>query len=208
MGAGIAQLACQAGIRTLLFDPDPAALSSGVERVRAGLEKAASRGVIPEASGPFGLLEQPETSTGLAPANLVIEAAPESSEIKARLFEELSGIVSADCVLATNTSSLPVTGVAAAATHPERVVGMHFFNPAPVMKLVEVIAGELSSERAVALARATGEAMGKRVILAADGPGFLVNRCGRPFGLEALRAVQERLATFEQVDRICRMAAG
>jgi 3-hydroxybutyryl-CoA dehydrogenase len=208
MGAGIAQLACQAGARVLLWDPDPEALSAGVERVRAGLEKAASRGVIPDATGPFGLLEQPETSSGLAPCDLVIEAAPEVPELKARLFEELSGIVAEECVLATNTSSLPVTGVAASATHPERVVGMHFFNPAPVMKLIEVIAGELTGERAVGVARATGEAMGKRVILAADGPGFLVNRCGRPFGLEALRAVQERLATFEQVDRICRMGAG
>jgi 3-hydroxybutyryl-CoA dehydrogenase len=208
MGAGIAQLACQAGARTLLWDPDAAALSAGVERVRAGLEKAASRGVIPDATGPFGLLEQPERSSDLAACGLVIEAAPEVPELKARLYEELSGIVSAECVLATNTSSLPVTGIAAAATHPERVVGMHFFNPAPVMKLVEVIAGEQSGERAVEVARATGEAMGKRVIVAADGPGFLVNRCGRPFGLEALRVVQERLATFEQVDRIVRMGAG
>jgi len=162
MGAGIAQLACQAGARTLLWDPDPSALSSGVERVRAGLEKAASRGVIPADSvtEAFRLLEPPERFTDLAPCDLVIEAAPESPELKARLFEELSGIVSEECVLATNTSSLPVTGVAASATHPERVVGMHFFNPAPVMKLVEVIPGELTGERAVAVARAAGEAMG------------------------------------------------
>jgi 3-hydroxybutyryl-CoA dehydrogenase len=111
-------------------------------------------------------------------------------------------------VLATNTSSLPVTGVAAAATHPERVVGMHFFNPAPVMRLVEVIAGEQSGDAAVARARATGEAMGRRVILAADGPGFLVNRCGRPFGMEALRLAEERLASFEQIDRVCRLEGG
>ncbi|MDX6672292.1 MAG: 3-hydroxybutyryl-CoA dehydrogenase [Solirubrobacteraceae bacterium] len=208
MGAGIAQLACQAGARTLLWDPLPDALSAGVERVRAGLEKAASRGVVPDATVAFRLLEAPERNSDLSECGLVIEAAPEVPELKARLFEELSEIVSAECVLATNTSSLPVTGIAASATHPERVVGMHFFNPAPVMKLVEVIAGEQSSERAVEVARATGEAMGKRVIVASDGPGFLVNRCGRPFGLEALRVVQERLATFEQVDRIVRMAGG
>ncbi|MCA1847318.1 MAG: 3-hydroxyacyl-CoA dehydrogenase, partial [Actinobacteria bacterium] len=87
-------------------------------------------------------------------------------------------------------------------------VGMHFFNPAPVMRLVEVIAGELSDPEAVAVARAAGEAMGKRVILAADGPGFLVNRCGRPFGMEALRLAQERIAGFEQIDRICRLGGG
>ncbi len=90
-------------------------------------------------------------------------------------------------MLATNTSSLLVTAIAAGATHPERVVGMHFFNPAPIMRLLEVVAGEQSSEDALALAHATGEAMGKTVIRAHDGPGFLVNRCNRPFGLEALR---------------------
>jgi 3-hydroxybutyryl-CoA dehydrogenase len=208
MGAGIAQLACQAGARTLLWDPDPSALSAGLDRVRVGLDKAASRGLIPDATVPLSRLEAAQRLDDLAACGLVIEAAPEVPEIKARLFEELSAVVSAECVLATNTSSLPVTGIAASATHPERFVGMHFFNPAPVMKLVEVIAGEQSGGRAVEVARATGEAMGKRVILAADGPGFLVNRCGRPFGLEALRAVQERLASFEQVDRIVRMGAG
>jgi len=210
MGAGIAQLAAQAGARTLLHDPVPEALERGLERARAGLEKAASRGAIApeEAAAARDRLEAAGALEGLAACELVIEAAPESRELKARLFGELSAVVSEDCVLATNTSSLPVTGVAAAATHPERVVGMHFFNPAPVMRLVEVIAGERSGEAAVAIARAAGEAMGKRVILAADGPGFLVNRCGRPFGMEALRLVQERLATHEQVDRVCRMAAG
>ncbi|HWH44835.1 MAG TPA: 3-hydroxyacyl-CoA dehydrogenase family protein, partial [Thermoleophilaceae bacterium] len=113
-----------------------------------------------------------------------------------------------DTVLATNTSSIPVTMLASAAARPENVVGMHFFNPAPLMRLLEVIAAEQSSEEALALARATGEAMGKRVIMAADGPGFLVNRCGRPFGAEALRCLQERLATVEQIDRICRLGGG
>src|SRR5205814_10615414 len=99
-------------------------------------------------------------------------------------------IVTQECVLATNTSSLPVTGVEAAATRPERVVGMHFFIPAPVMRLVEVIAGELSDPEAVAVTRAAGEAMGKRVIVAADGPGFLVNRCERHYVLGALRQAE------------------
>jgi 3-hydroxybutyryl-CoA dehydrogenase len=111
-------------------------------------------------------------------------------------------------VLATNTSSIPVVEIASAAARPENVAGMHFFNPAPLMRLVEVIAAPQTSDRALALTRATGEAMGKRVILAQDGPGFLVNRCGRPFYTEALRLLQERLATHEQVDRICRLGAG
>ena len=111
-------------------------------------------------------------------------------------------------MLATNTSSLSVTALAAGVPGPERVVGMHFFNPPPVMKLLEVVAGERSGEAALARARAAGEAMGKTVIAAADGPGFLVNRCNRPFALEGLRLVEQRIATPEQVDRICRMAGG
>ncbi len=111
-------------------------------------------------------------------------------------------------MLASNTSSLLVTAIAAAAEQPERVVGMHFFNPAPVMRLLEVVAGEQSSEGALALAHATGEAMGKTVIRASDGPGFLVNRCNRPFGLEALRLLQERIADIETIDRIVRMEGG
>jgi 3-hydroxybutyryl-CoA dehydrogenase len=210
MGAGIAQLACQAGARTLLHDPFADALARGAEAVRAGLEKGVARGRMTqeECAAAAARLETTERIEGLAPCDLVIEAAPESRAVKVELFERLSGIVDETCVLATNTSSLPVTGLAASATHPERVVGMHFFNPAPVMRLVEVIAGDQSSEEAIALARALGEAMGKRVILAADGPGFLVNRCGRPFGMEALRLVSDRLAGVEQLDRICRMGAG
>ncbi len=111
-------------------------------------------------------------------------------------------------MLATNTSSIPVTSLAGAAAHPENVVGMHFFNPPPLMQLLEVIRAEQTGDRALALARAAGEAMGKRVILATDGPGFLVNRCGRPFAGEALRLLGERLATHEQIDRICRMGGG
>ncbi len=111
-------------------------------------------------------------------------------------------------MLATNTSSIPVTSLAGAAGHPENVVGMHFFNPPPLMRLLEVIPADQSSDRAVALARAAGEAMGRRVIVVADGPGFLVNRCGRPYGAEALRIVQEGIATPEQVDRICRLGGG
>ena len=139
----------------------------------------------------------------------MIEAAPERLEIKRELFARLSEqIVSDECVLATNTSSLLVTAVASAAVRPERVVGMHFFNPAPVMRLLEVVAGEQSSDSALSLARATGEAMGKHVIVAADGPGFLVNRCNRPFGLEALKLLEEQVASIEEIDRICRLGGG
>jgi 3-hydroxybutyryl-CoA dehydrogenase len=211
MGWGIAQLAARSGARTLLYDPVPGALERGLERARAGLAKEAERGRLPggDARVAGERLEPVADLDALAPCELVIEAVPERLELKHELFERLSaGIVSERCVLATNTSSLLVTAIAAAASHPERVVGMHFFNPAPLMRLLEVVAGEESSEEALALASATGEGMGKTVIRASDGPGFLVNRCNRPFGLEALRLLQERLAEIETIDRVCRLEGG
>ncbi len=210
MGSGIAQLAGRAGARTLLHDPLPEALERGARRAREGLEREAAKGRLSaeEAAAAQGRLEAVTELEALAPCELVIEAAPELPELKRELYGRLSEIVSERCVLATNTSSLPVTGIAAGATHPERVVGMHFFNPAPLMRLVEVIAGVRSGEAALALADATGRAMGKTVIRATDGPGFLVNRCNRPFGLEALRLLGERVADVPTIDRIVRLGGG
>ena len=210
MGAGIAQLACKAGARTLLHDPIADALQRGAERAREGLAKEASKGKLTEeqARAAGERLEPVDSLDALAPCELVIEAAPERLEVKHELYARLSEIVSEECVLASNTSSLPITAIAAGATHSERVVGMHFFNPAPLMRLLEVVAGLLSGERALAIADATGQAMGKDVIRASDGPGFLVNRCSRPFGLEALRLLAERIADIETIDRIVRMGGG
>jgi 3-hydroxybutyryl-CoA dehydrogenase len=211
MGAGIAQLACLAGARTLVHDPAPDALERGLESIRKRLEREVERGRAnaDDARAARERLEPAPALDDLAPCELVIEAAPESLELKRSLFARLSdGVVAEDCVLATNTSSLLVTAIAAAVKRPERVVGMHFFNPAPVMRLLEVVAGEQSAPAALAVARAAGEAMGKHVIDAADGPGFLVNRCNRPFGLEALRLLQERVASIEQIDSICRLGGG
>jgi 3-hydroxybutyryl-CoA dehydrogenase len=211
MGSGIAQLGCLAGARTLLHDPIPEALERGLEQIRGHLERGAERGrwSAEDAAAAAARLEGVPDLEGLAPCELVIEAAPERLELKQQLFGTLSeGIVSEDCVLATNTSSLLVTAVAAAARRPERVVGMHFFNPAPLMRLLEVVAGVRSEERALAVARAVGQAMGKVVIDAVDGPGFLVNRCNRPFGLEASRLLSQRVATVEEIDRICRQEGG
>jgi 3-hydroxybutyryl-CoA dehydrogenase len=210
MGSGIAQLAAKAGAQTLLHDPVAQALERGAQRAREGLRKEAAKGLMSEdeASAAGERLQAADSLAALAPCELVIEAAPERLELKHELYAQLSDVVSAQCVLATNTSSLPVTAVAAAASHPERVVGMHFFNPAPLMKLVEVIAGMRSGEAALEIATATGAAMGKTVIRASDGPGFLVNRCNRPFGLEALRLLAERIADVETIDRIVRMQGG
>ena len=210
MGAGIAQLACLAGARTMVHDPDPEALERGLGRISHQLERGATRGRwTPEQAEQARELLEPAAALGdLAPCELVIEAAPERLDIKRSLFERLGAVVSGDCVLATNTSSMLVTALADAAPDPSRVVGMHFFNPPPVMRLLEVVAGSESSPRAIAVARAAGEAMGKHVIEAVDGPGFIVNRCNRPFGLEALRLLQERVATIDEIDRACRLGGG
>jgi 3-hydroxybutyryl-CoA dehydrogenase len=210
MGSGIAQLGAVAGVTTRLYDPDPEALQRGMDRIHRRLDREVSRDRMARTAAdraraslhPAAGLEE------LADCELVIEAAPESPEIKRSLFSALSDVVSEECVLATNTSSLLVTAVATAAQHPERVVGMHFFNPPPLMALLEVVAGLESSDRALAVARAAGEAMGKHVIEAIDGPGFLVNRCNRPFGLEGLKLLAEGIASVEQIDRICRLAGG
>jgi 3-hydroxybutyryl-CoA dehydrogenase len=209
MGSGIAQLACLAGARTRLHDPDADALERALERIPAALERGAEKGrwSAEEASGAAGRLEAVDDLDGFAGCELIVEAAPESLEVKHDVFAKLSEIAP-DAVLASNTSSIPITAIAPAAADPSRVVGMHFFNPAPLMKLVEVIAGLESSEDALAVARATGEAMGRRVIDASDGPGFIVNRCNRPFGLEALKLLAERAADVETIDRICRLGGG
>jgi 3-hydroxybutyryl-CoA dehydrogenase len=210
MGAGIAQLAARSGARTILHDPLPEALERGAQYARDGLGKEAAKGRLSseEADAAAARIEPVDDLVAFAPCELVIEAAPERLELKHEIYARVSEIVSDECVLATNTSSLLVTAIAAGATHPERVVGMHFFNPAPLMRLLEIVAGEQSSERALAVARATGEAMGKTVIQAQDGPGFLVNRCNRPFGLEALRLLQERIADIETIDRTMRVEGG
>ncbi len=210
MGAGIAQLGCTAGIRTLLHDPDGDALARGRQNIERRLAQAVKRGRLTaaEAQRAHARLHSAPALEDLAACELVIEAAPERLEVKRGLFARLSSVVSGDCVLATNTSSMLVTALAGAADRPENVVGMHFFNPPPLMALLEVVAGMQSSPRALAVARATGEAMGKHVIAAVDGTGFIVNRCNRPFGLEALKLVSEQVATVEQVDRICRLGGG
>src|SRR3954453_2145162 len=147
MGAGIAQLAASAGARTLLHDPVPEALERGAQSIRKRLERAAERGRMAEseATAAAERLEPVADIAALAPCGLVIEAGPERLEVKGEIFGALAEAGAPAALLATNTSSLSVTAIAAGVAHPERVVGMHFFNPAPVMKLVEVVAGEASS---------------------------------------------------------------
>jgi len=206
MGAGIAQLGCQSGLETRLVDASEVALEKARAAVERGLEKAAAKG-----RAEAGALERLTTTTSLADlagCDVVIEAVPEELALKQRVLTEVAGVVGDAAVLATNTSSIPVTHVAAGVPGPERVVGMHFFNPAPVMRLVEVIAGVETSAATVETAARLGEALGKRVVHADDGPGFLVNRCNRPFQLEALTALRDGLADAPTIDRIVRLGGG
>jgi 3-hydroxybutyryl-CoA dehydrogenase len=202
MGAGIAQLAAATGARTLLHDPLPEALERGLAQVGDGLDRWRAKDRLEREPGAVEGVAQIER---LAPAQLIVEAAPERLELKRELFAALSRLAPG-AVLASNTSSIPITAIAGAAADPSRVVGMHFFNPPPIMRLVEVVAGIESSPDALEVARATGRAMGKRVIDASDVTGFLVNRCNRPFGLEALKLLQERLADVETIDAVVRGA--
>jgi 3-hydroxybutyryl-CoA dehydrogenase len=197
MGAGIAQLAAQAGAETLLHDPI-ADIDAAIAKVVARWEK---KGQAFDAPLPAPALED------LAGCDVVVEAAPEKLELKRELFGRL-GELAPDAVLASNTSSIPITAIASAAPRPDRVVGMHFFNPAPVMRLVEVIAAMQSAPDAVQRVRDLGEAMGKRVIDAADVAGFVVNRTNRPFGVEAMRSLEQRVADVETIDRIYRLGGG
>jgi 3-hydroxybutyryl-CoA dehydrogenase len=210
MGAGIAQLGALAGIDTVLHDPIADALEKGAVAIHANLDKGAERGrwSPDEAAVAHEKLATAAALDGLAGCEVVIEAAPERLDLKRELFTKLSEICDPGTVLATNTSSIPVTQIASSAAEPENVVGLHFFNPAPLMKLVEAIAALQTGERALAIARAIGEAMGKRVIDASDSPGFLVNRCGRPFASEGLRLLQEGLGTHERIDWIYRVGGG
>jgi 3-hydroxybutyryl-CoA dehydrogenase len=210
MGAGIAQLGALAGIETVLHDPFPEALEKGAAAIHVNIDKGVERErwSADDAAVAHERLATAPDLEGLAGCEFVIEAAPEKFDLKRELFQQLGDICGPDAVLASNTSSIPITKIAGVARTPANVIGLHFFNPAPLMKLVELIAALQSSDAALARGRAVGEAMRKHVIDAKDGPGFLVNRCGRPFGSEALRILQERLATVEEIDAIYRQGGG
>src|SRR2546423_5097361 len=177
MGGGIAQLGALAGMDVLVHDPVEGGVERGMRQIRVNLEKGAQRERWSEedASAASGRLKPAGGLSDLAGCDLVIEAAPERLELKRELFEQLSKVGRDDAVLASNTSSILISSLASAAAHPENVVGMHFFNPPPLMRLLEVIAAAQTSERALAAARAVGEAMGQTAIVASSGPCFLVD---------------------------------
>jgi 3-hydroxybutyryl-CoA dehydrogenase len=211
MGRGIAQIAALGGLQTSVYDPDPVALEGGGLRLGEDLVKGESRGRW-SAEESEAALECLDVWTSdieeLDGCELVIEAAPERLELKRDLFTQLAAILAPEAVLASNTSSLRVADIAAGVPRPERVVGMHFFNPPPLMKLVEVVATEQSSEQALAAATEVAELMGRIPIRAKDSVGFVANRLARPFTLESLRILADGVADAETIDRIVRLGGG
>jgi 3-hydroxybutyryl-CoA dehydrogenase len=210
MGAGIAQIAALGGYRTVIYELDSRALERGLEQLRSALHRGAERGRWKEQDA-IDALERIERDTiieAVKDCDLVIEAAPEDLEIKRNLFERLASVCAPGTVLATNTSSLSVTAIAAGLPEPERIVGMHFFNPPALMRLVEVVAGDESSEPALELATEVASGMGRTPIRARDSVGFVANRCVRPFFLESLRMLGEGVAPHDEIDRIARLGGG
>jgi 3-hydroxybutyryl-CoA dehydrogenase len=210
MGAGIAQIAALGGYPTVLYELDEKALERGLEQLRDALRRGAERGRWSEQDA-IDALERLETDTVievLRECDIVIEAAPEDLELKGNLFDRLASVCGDETVLATNTSSLSVTAIASGVPGPERIVGMHFFNPPALMELVEVVAGDESGDAALELATEVGRGMGRTPIRARDSVGFVANRCVRPFFLESLRMLAEGVAPHEELDRIVRLGAG
>jgi 3-hydroxybutyryl-CoA dehydrogenase len=209
MGAGIAQLAAMAGHRVRLYDAQASRVPKAIEGIRDGLQKLQSKGRLPADVAEKAATKLHEAALDeLGDAALVVEAIVEDLEVKQRLFSELEGVVSAECILATNTSSLSITAIAAALKKPKRFVGMHFFNPAVLMELVEVIGGVESDPACLATIHATAKAWGKTPVYVKSTPGFIVNRVARPFYGEALLILAERAAAPSTIDAVMREAAG
>lgn len=208
MGHGIAQVAAQAGFATAVFDPEPAALEKGLARARAGLETAASKGKItPEVAKAAAarLTAAPSLAAAAEGCALVIEAGPERMPLKIQIFLDVCRAAPEGAILASNTSSLSLTELAAATPRPAQVVGLHFFNPPPVMKLVELVRAEQSAPETVAAARALAERMGKTVIEVRDSPGFASSRLGIALAMEAIRMLEEGVASAADIDQAMKL---
>jgi 3-hydroxybutyryl-CoA dehydrogenase len=208
MGAGIAQVAAQGGFETLVYDVKQEFIDAGLGRVKNFLKGSRERGKL-SAEQEKEILDRFRTSTKLEDCKgsaLVIEAAPEKLDLKRDIFKQLDTICAPESLLASNTSSFSVTAIAASTQHQERVLGLHFFNPPPLMVLVEVIQGDRTSTATVEKATELMRAMGKTPARAKDTPGFIVNRVARPFYNEGLRILGDGDASVETIDRIMKEA--
>jgi 3-hydroxybutyryl-CoA dehydrogenase len=201
MGAGIAQVAAQSGIDVILIDVAPELVQKGLAGIRGQLDKAVGKGKLKgeEAQATISRLKAGTLEDARA-AQYAVEAVTENEEVKKKVFAGLARAMPQDAVLATNTSSIPITRIATSVPNPERVIGMHFMNPVPLMQLVEIIRGTQTSDATYATTRALAERMGKTTVLSKDMPGFIVNRILIPMLNEACFALQEGLASAEDID--------
>ncbi len=211
MGHGIAQALAMCGVETRLFDPDAAALERGLGAVGRNLDKGVERGKVSAElrEQTLGRLSGTgDLEAGVAGAGVVVEAVPERIELKRKIFSQLDGLLGPEVLLGTNTSSLPISDIAEACGRPERVVGMHFFNPVHIMKLVEVVRGKQTSEEAAQCALELSRRMGKEPIDVQDSPGFASSRLGLAIGLEAMRMLEAGVASAEDIDKAMTLGYG
>ena len=208
MGSGIAQVCAQTGWETRLFDAFPESLERGIERIQEFWDRGISKGKTTsqqKEKWTSNLIATSEMSEAVEGSEIVIEAVPEKMELKKSIFEELGVMAPSNAVLATNTSGLPISEIASHTSCPERVIGMHFFNPVPLMQLLEIVRHEAVDERTVSIAEEVGEALGKTTILVRDVPGFATSRLGVVLGNEAIRMLAEGVASASDIDTAMRL---
>jgi 3-hydroxybutyryl-CoA dehydrogenase len=207
MGAGIAQVSAQAGYQVLLSDVDQLRAQAGKDGIAKGMNRLVEKEKITAAArdAALALIEPIAGSSAFAQADLVIEAATEREEIKRAIFADVGKILRTDAILASNTSSIPITRLAQAAPDPARFIGVHFFNPVPVMGLIELIRGLATSAETVEAVEAFGRSLGKAIVHANDAPGFIVNRILMPMVNEACFALGEGVASIRDIDTACQL---
>ncbi len=202
MGSGIVEVVARAGYEVVVHELNNDLLQRGLGRVQASLQRAVERGKLDAAAGQAarGRVHGTTSLADLARVGLAIEAVIEKMEDKKAVFGDLDRLTPPEIVLASNTSSLSITEIASATGRPDRVVGMHFFNPVPVMPLVELVKGLTTSDETVGAARAFAESLGKKIVITRDAPGFIVNRLLVPYLLDAVRALELGIASREDID--------
>ncbi len=210
MGHGIAHVCATAGFEVVLYDVTAELAKAGLAKIQRNLDVGVEKKKVSAEARDAAMKRLSGTGTlaDVAKCQLVIEAVPEKMDLKQKIFRELSGLCAPDALLASNTSSLSLTEIAAAASNPARVVGMHFFNPVHLMKLLEIVRAYQTSDDTIARARAFGEKIGKQLVVVKDSPGFASTRLGVAVGLEAVRMLEEGVASAEDIDRAMELGYG
>lgn len=210
MGHGIAQVTAMAGIPTTLVDLEEAIARSGLEKIKANLDKGVARGKVDEAlrEGTLGRLSASGDRGALDGADLLVEAIPERMDFKRELFADADRRLADNAVLASNTSSLSITEIASATQRPEQVIGLHFFNPVHIMKLLEIVVGSYTSKETLKRCQDFGQSLSKTCVVVNDAPGFATSRLGITLGNEAMRMVEEGVASPSDIDTALKLGYG